>query len=90
MANSIPIKYHGETLCCFDQTEVKAVEPYPYYKLASRNLFQRISDWCYSFFTGKKCQDAIESVDICTKILFKDGTWIKIKMPFMEFVDEYW
>lgn len=93
MANSVQIKYHGEVLCCLDQTEVKAVEPYVYFKPPIRNLFQRIVDWTYRFVTGKrtKCEigDGESSIELMTKILFKDGTWIKIKIPFMEFVNAY-
>ena len=89
MANSIQIKYRGEVLCCLDQTEVKAVEPYSYFKWPPRNLFRRIGDWVFSFFTGRKVQMSAESVEAGTRLLFKDGTCMKLKMPFLEFVNEY-
>ena len=93
MANAVQIKYHGEVLCCLDQTEVKAVEPYVYCKPPVRNLFQRIGDWTYRFVTGEKTKcmvgDGESEIEPMTKILFKDGTWMKIKIPFMEFVNGY-
>ncbi|MBO6031813.1 MAG: hypothetical protein J6Q22_10195 [Prevotella sp.] len=93
MANAIQIKYHGETLCCLDQTEVKAVEPYVFCKPPVRNVFQRIADIAYRFATGKKRKiivgDSESSCELGTKILFKDGTWMRIKIPFMDFVDAY-
>ena len=93
MANSIQIKYHGEVLCCLDQTEVKAVEPYISCKPPIRNVFQRIGDWIYRFVTGKRTQVMIgehgASCEYGTKILFKDGTWMRLKIPFLEFVNEY-
>lgn len=93
MANSTPIKYHGEVLCCLDQTEVKAVEPYVSFKPPIRNVFQRIYDWTYRFITGRRTGvfvgEGMSSCDSGTKVLFKDGTWMKIRMPFMEFVDAY-
>ena len=89
MANSIKIKYHGEVLCCFDQTEVKAVEPYSYFKWPPKNIFRRIRDWMYVFLTGKRVQSPAESVEVFTKVMFKDGTYLKIRMPFLEFVNDY-
>lgn len=89
MANSIQIRYHGEVLCCLDQTEVKAVEPYSYFKWPPRNLFHRIRDFLFTFFTGKKVQYPAESVEVFTKVMFKDGTFMKIRMPFLEFVSDY-
>ena len=93
MANSVQIKYHGEVLCCLDQTEVKAVEPYVYCKPPVRNMFQRIGDWTYRFVTGKRTKcivgDGESEIESMTKILFKDGTWMKIKIPFIEFVNGY-
>ena len=93
MANSIQLKYHGETLCCLDQTEVKAVEPYVFCKPPIRNVLQRIGDWMYRFFTGRRTQAIIgengASFESGTKILFKDGTWMRLKIPFMEFVNGY-
>lgn len=89
MANSIQIKYHGEVLCCLDQTEVKAVEPYVFCKPPPRNVFKRIAGCLYSFVTGRKMPIIDPVVDIGTKILFKDGTWMRLKMPFTEYVDAY-
>ena len=93
MANSVQIKWHGEVLCCLDQTEVKAVEPYVICKPPTRNLLQRIYDWTYRFMTGKRTKVTVgdngSSCETDTKIMFKDGTWMRIKMPFMEFVDGY-
>ena len=90
MANSVRIQYRGEVLCCLDQCEVKAIEPYVFCKPPIRNVFQRIADWWYRFVTGKKCPvDACGHTEQGTKILFKDGTWIKIRMPFLEFVHGY-
>ena len=89
MANSIQIKWHGEVLCCLDQTEVKAVEPLTYWKGPPQNLFKRVCGYITSFFTGKpyRCKDSDKEIQ--TKILFKDGTFLKLKMPFVEFVDGY-
>lgn len=93
MANSIQIKYHGEILCCLDQTEVKAVEPYVFCKPPIRNVLQRMGDWMYRFVTGKRAKALIggngASFESGTKILFKDGTWMRLKIPFMEFVNGY-
>lgn len=93
MANSVQIKYRGEVLCCLDQTEVKAVEPYVTFKPPIRNVFQRIYDWSYRFVTGKRQKvfigDDGSSCELWTKIMFKDGTWMRIKMPFMDFVEGY-
>lgn len=89
MANSIQIKWHGEVLCCLDQTEVKAVEPLAYWKVPPQNLFKRVCGRISSFFTGKAYRCADSEKEIQTKILFKDGTFLKLKMPFVEFVDGY-
>ena len=88
MANSVQIRYRGEVLCCLDQTEVKAVEPFVFKKYPSQNLFKRTCGWVKTFLTGKPPRLDIESED-CTKVLFKDGTWLRIKMPFLEFVNAY-
>ena len=90
MANSVRIKYHGEVLCCFDQTEVKAVEPYYYVKPPMpQNLFKRAYAWVYAFFTGKKNSLVVPKAECQTKVSFKDGTWLRVQMPFYEFVNEY-
>lgn len=88
LANSARITYQGEVLCCFDQTEVKAVEPFRYRKEVQQNLFKRT--WCSlcSFVTGNKI-DLNKDVEIHTKVSFNDGTYLILKMPFMEFVNEY-
>lgn len=47
----------------------------------------------YRFVTGKRLQVQIgehgASCESWTKILFKDGTWMRLKIPFMEFVNGY-
>lgn len=88
LANSARITYNGEVLCCFDQTEVKAVEPFRYKKEEPHNIFKRVwGSLCY-FLTGKKT-DLNQDVDIHTKVSFNDGTYLILKMPFMEFVNAY-
>lgn len=90
MANSIRITYHGEVLCCLDPTEVKATEPYLFVKPQAMNVFKRLWRWLYQFLTGKrpKTEDSVRG-DSGTKVLFKDGTWMRLRIPFMEFVDGY-
>ena len=89
MANAIQIRYKGETLCCLDQTEVKAVEPFVYWKPPPQNLFVRICGRVSSLFSGNpyRCKDSDK--EEMTKVLFKDGTNMKIRMPFWEFVNAY-
>ena len=89
MANAIRIKYHGETLCCLDQTEVKAVEPYVFRKYPPQNLFKRIVGGIQSFFTGKLPDRGEFECEEYTKVSFKDGNWILLKMPFLEFINAY-
>lgn len=89
MANSIRIKYHGETLCCLDQAEVKAVEPYVFKKTRPQNICKRLYGWIRTFLTGKQNDKGDAGYEEWTKVLFKDGTWIRLKMPFVEFVDGY-
>ena len=89
MANSVRIKYNGEVLCCFDQTEVKAVEPYAHRRIKPRHLAKRCLGWIRSFLSGKPCDFGDVTYEDWTKVSFKDGTWIRLKMPFMEFVNGY-
>lgn len=89
MANSIRIKYRGEVLCCLDPTEVKAVEPSVFRKYPPQNLGKRVWRWATTFFTGKQPEKADYDSEECTKVLFKDGTWLRIKIPFLEFLDGY-
>ena len=89
MANSVRIKYRGEVLCCLDQTEVKAVEPYIVRKYPSQNIFNRICGWARTLITGKPPDRGVCEYEECTKVSFKDGTWIRLKMPFLEFVNGY-
>ena len=89
MANAVRIKYQGEILCCLDQTEVKAVEPYVFNKFAPKNLLIRIWDWAYAFITGVRRCKVDDTSEEWTKVLFKDGSFIKLKIPFLEFVNGY-
>ena len=89
LANAARITYGGEVLCCLDQSEVKAVEPFVYRKIQPQNLWNRVRGWFYEVITGTKLCIKSDDVEIQTKISFKDGTWIRLKMPFMEFVNEY-
>lgn len=89
MANSVQIKYNGEVLCCLDQTEVKAVEPYLSYKPKPQNLIKRMRGWAIRFLSGKSPSRDGSDYEEWTKISFKDGTWIRIKMPFWEFANAY-
>lgn len=89
MANAIRIKFRGETLCCIDPTEVKAVEPYVFRKYPPQNLIKRVYGWVGSFCTGKLPSRGEFECEESTKVLFKDGTWIRVKMPFLEFVNAY-
>lgn len=89
MANSVRIKYHGEVLCCLDQTEVKAVEPYVYWKAPRQNLLTRVFRKACTYLSGRPCKNCSSTKEEQTKIYFKDGTWIRIRIPFIEFVDAY-
>lgn len=89
MANSFPVKYKGEVLCYLDQTEVKAVEPFLYKKSPPQNIFCRGWYCLKTFLTGKPFVHPKLECETQTKVLFKDGTWIRIKMPFLEFVNAY-
>lgn len=89
MANSVRIRYSGEVLCCLDQTEVKAIEPYSHRRFAPQNLWKRMWHWIVSFYTGKPCTHGEESYEDWTRISFKDGTSMVLKMPFLEFVNGY-
>ncbi len=90
MANATRIKYHGQVLCCLDQTEVKAVEPcQAIHRPKPRNILVRASDWLKAFILGEPLNLKEDSDEKYTKIQFKDGTWIQIDMPFVEFVNEY-
>lgn len=89
MANSVRIKYHGEVLCCLDQTEVKAVEPYVFRIYPQQNLIKRLYFGLRTFLTGKSPDIGKSECEDYTKVLFKDGTWIRLKMPFLEFVNAY-
>lgn len=89
MANSVRIKYRGEVLCCLDQSEVKAVEPYAFRKYPPQNLLKRVCGWLRTFFTGKSADKSECGYEESTKVSFKDGTCIRLKMPFSEFINGY-
>ena len=89
MANSVRITYRGELLCCLDQTEVEAVEPFREPKAKPQNLWKRICGFAVRFYTGKRTNQDTSDFEERTRILFKDGTSIVVKMPFMEFVNGY-
>jgi hypothetical protein len=89
MANSVQIRYRGEVLCCLDQTEVKMVEPFRFRKDPPQNLWKRICGWTVQFLTGKRKDNPEVDFEDWTKISFKDGSWTRIKMPFLEFVNGY-
>lgn len=87
LGNSIKIAYRGESLAYIDPTEVKSVEPYITYKPNPHSLLKKwwggfVSLWrCHKQFQGEK--------EYWTKIAFKDGTWVKVKIPFWEFEQLY-
>lgn len=89
MANSARITYRGEVLCCLDQTEVKAVEPYLFRKPLPRKVYKRIWDGLVAFFTGSQPPLAMSESEEQTRILFKDGSSLIIKIPFYEFINGY-
>lgn len=86
LANATRIKYQGEILCCLDQTEVKAVEPYVCRKFPHSNIIKRLWDWIVTIVIRKTRQ--VQQVD-ATRVWFKDGTSIILKIPFWEFVNEF-
>lgn len=89
LANAVKIRYQGAVLCCLDQTEVKAVEPYLYIKQPQMNIIKRVYHYMNRVITGRRVQLPLPECEPDTKVMFKDGTWIRIKMPFMEFINEY-
>lgn len=58
-------------------------------KYPPQNLLKRICGCVRAFFTGKLPDRGELECDECTKVSFKDGTWIRLKMPFLEFVNAY-
>lgn len=88
LANSVRIQYKGQTLIELDPTLVKAVKPSTNVTYAPMSLWERIKFNLRKFILGEAFQ-RIKSSEATTKILFKDGTFEKIKMPFLEFMEEY-
>lgn len=82
MGNTIPIKYHGETLACIDPSQVEAVVPWVFYKERRFGIFDRIAN----FIKRVHLQD--ERIQ-ATKVMFKDGSSIKISIPFFDFINLY-
>ena len=87
MGNATPIKYKGEVLALVDPTAVKAVEPYFQVKKKPRNLWQRLRGWALQVLFGTNPFEA--EMESYTKLCFKDGTWLKLRMPFYEYINEY-
>ena len=87
MGNATPIKYRGEVLALVDPTAVKAVEPYVQVRTRPRNLWQRLRGYALKFVFGTCPVDA--ETENYTKLCFKDGTWLKLRMPFYEYINEY-
>lgn len=83
LGNSIRIKYKGEVLCCLDPSEVKAVEPFIISPIEERGWLERVRN----FIRGKNIKR--EEVSKITKVCYKDGTNTIIKMPFLEFIEDY-
>lgn len=83
IGNTIPIKRDGETLACIDPLRVEAVIPDVAEK-PSRNesLMEKMS----SFFRGDKVGGGAVKA---TRIIFKDGTSVRLEMPFSDFVNAY-
>lgn len=90
LANSVRITHNKEVLCCLDQTEVKAVEPFFEYSEMPVNIWKRGWSGMYSFLTGKKSlSQPMLHCSEKTRIRFKDGTEMILRMPFLEFVNAY-
>lgn len=90
LCNSIKIAFRGETLAYIDPAEIKAVEPYHSYKPMSISLPKRVTGWLFRWWKGEASGEKLyESFESLTKITFRDGTWMKIRMPFYEFVNAY-
>jgi len=87
MGNTTPIKYKGEVLALVDPTTVKAVEPFIQVRTRPCNLWRRLRGLAHQFLYGTSDMDT--TTDIYTKLCFKDGTWLKVKIPFYEFINEY-
>lgn len=90
MANAIRIKYKGEVLCCLDPTEVRAVDHYLYFKNPPQNVFRRICGWISLFIMGKMKDGQRGEREDYTKVLFKDGSSLLVRMPFLEFINAYY
>ena len=88
MGNNVRITYRGEVLATIDPTQVKSVEPYVYCIYKPQNLKQRIVAGLRKFFTGR-ITDFEGDRFTYTKVSFRDGTFIKIRMPFYDFINEY-
>ncbi len=89
LANSCRISYKGEVLCCLDQTEVKAVEPYRKVMMRPQNVFERCFRKFISWITGVSQPVLLDTYLSITRIHFKDGTKLEVNMPFMEFINAY-
>ena len=87
LGNSVKISYKGESLAYIDPAEVKSVEPYITFKPNPRNLFMRLCGFFSSLWTGKKQPQGEK--ECWTKITFRDGTWVKVRIPFWEFEQQY-
>lgn len=90
MANLIPIVYKSETLACLDPTQVKAVEPFVIFKSRpSNSRLKNLMTFVRRIFDRKFIPTELSIREDWTKISFKDGTFIRIKMPFIEFLAAY-
>lgn len=89
MANQVHIRYHGETLCSIDPSEVKSVEPYSFKKIKPQNIFKRIYEKVVVFLKGSLPKQSQNDYEEWTRISFRDGTWIRVKIPFLEFIEGY-
>lgn len=78
MSNAIPILFKGETLALVDPTQVKAVVP-RIIEPPRPALWERIK-----IRLGRK---AITQPTNATEILFRDGTSIVVKIPFIDYIN---
>lgn len=87
LGNAIPIRYHGEVLAVVDPAEIHSVEPYSYTRTMPTLLHRRVWEWMQKVWLGRSTGEVKR--EQWTKIAFKDGTWVKVRMPFIEFVSAY-
>lgn len=90
MANLIPIVYKGETLACLDPTQVKAVEPFVMFKSRpSDSRLKNFMTFVRRIFNRRFIPTELSIREDWTKISFKDGTFIRIRMPFFDYLAAY-